>query len=95
MFQLYRSHQFYWWRKLEYPETTTDLSHVTDNNVVFELTMLVMIVIDCIGSYESNYDIITTTTVASEIVNNLDHVHVYYKPMIFTEVTEHVNVLNE
>jgi hypothetical protein len=53
------------------------------------------IVIDCIGSYESNYDIITTTTVASEIVNNLDHVHVYYKPMIFTEVTEHVNVLNE
>ena len=57
--------------------------------------MLVMIVIDCIGSYESNYDIITTTTVASEIVNNLDHVHLYYKPMIFTEVTEHVNVLNE
>jgi hypothetical protein len=38
--------------------------------------MLVMIVIDCIGSHESNYDIITTTTVASEIVNNLDHVHV-------------------
>ena len=34
-------------------------------------------------------------TVASEIVNNLDHVHVYYKAMIFTEVTEHVNVLNE
>jgi CheY-specific phosphatase CheX len=33
--------------------------------------MLVMIVIDCIGSYESNYDIITTTTVASEIVNKL------------------------
>jgi hypothetical protein len=44
-------------------------------DVVFELTMLVMIVIDCIGSYESNYDIITTTTVASEIVNNLDHAH--------------------
>jgi len=57
--------------------------------------MLVMIVTDYIGSYDSNYDIITTTTVASEIVNNLDHVHVYYKPMIFTEVTEHVNVLNE
>jgi len=57
--------------------------------------MLVMIVTDYIGSYKSNYDIITTTTVASEIVNNLDHVHVYYKPMILTEVTEHVNVLNE
>jgi hypothetical protein len=22
--------QFYWWRKLEYPEKTTDLSHVTE-----------------------------------------------------------------
>ena len=27
IFQLY---QFYWWRKLEYPEKTTDLSQVTD-----------------------------------------------------------------
>jgi hypothetical protein len=27
--------QFYWWRKLEYPEKTTDLSQVTDKlNVV-------------------------------------------------------------
>ena len=31
-FQLYRGGQFYWWRKLEYPEKTTDLSRV---NVVF------------------------------------------------------------
>jgi hypothetical protein len=28
IFQLY--HQFYWWRKLEYPEKTTDLSQVTE-----------------------------------------------------------------
>ena len=28
--QLYREVQFYWWRKLEYPEETTDLSKVTD-----------------------------------------------------------------
>ena len=28
--QLYRGSQFYWWRKLEYPEKTTDLSQVTD-----------------------------------------------------------------
>ena len=26
------SWQFYWWRKLEYPEKTTDLPLVIDNN---------------------------------------------------------------
>ena len=30
IFQLYRCSQFYWWRKAEYPEKTTDLSQVTD-----------------------------------------------------------------
>jgi hypothetical protein len=30
IFQLYRGSQFYWWRKTEYPEKTTDLSQVTD-----------------------------------------------------------------
>jgi hypothetical protein len=29
IFQLYRGSQFYWWRKDEYPEKTTDLSQVT------------------------------------------------------------------
>jgi hypothetical protein len=30
IFQLYRDRQFYWWRKPEYPEKTTNLSQDTD-----------------------------------------------------------------
>jgi hypothetical protein len=30
IFLLYHCSLFYWWRKLQYTEITTDLSHVTD-----------------------------------------------------------------
>ena len=73
IFQLYRGGQFHRWRKLEDTEKTTDLWQVTDKlyHIMlyqvnpawtgFELTTLVVIGTDCIGSCKSNYHTITTT----------------------------------
>jgi hypothetical protein len=76
--------QFYWWRKPEDPEKTTELSQVIDTlyHIMlyispwsrFELTTSAVIGTDCIGNCKSNYHTITAMTPRFMVISrNFQH----------------------